>query len=261
MSGGTNQISQRVDVLGVGISITSIDDAVQTITSWIDQGERQYVCCTALDGVIRSQDDEAVRAAHNRSGLTVPDGMPMVWAGRVAGAKRMGRVYGPDLMERLCERAGKRGWPCFLYGGQPGVSEELRVRLAARYPGLEIVGAYSPPFRPLSDDESRKVDGMINASGAKIVWVGISTPKQELWMAEHLDRLDPPMVLVGVGAAFDVHAGRMRRPPRWMGPLGLYWLFRLLQEPRRLWRRYLVGNLRFLAAIIRRRPFLRGETK
>jgi N-acetylglucosaminyldiphosphoundecaprenol N-acetyl-beta-D-mannosaminyltransferase len=236
-----------------------MDGAVETITSWIENGERQYVCCTPVDGVIKSQDDEAVRGAHNHAGLAVPDGMPMVWAGRLAGAREISRVYGPDLMERVCERASERGWRCFLYGGEPGVPEVLRARLLGQFPGLKIVGGYSPPFRPLSAPESEEITQMINASGAELVWVGISTPKQELWMAEHLNRLDPPVVLIGVGAAFDIYSGRKRRPPSWLGPLGLFWLFRLLQEPRRLWRRYLVGNLRFMALIIRRRPFLRND--
>jgi N-acetylglucosaminyldiphosphoundecaprenol N-acetyl-beta-D-mannosaminyltransferase len=250
---------QRVDVLGVGISITSMDEAVETIASWIESGDREYVCCTPVYGVMESQGDERLRRAHDESGLTVPDGMPMVWAGRLAGAREISRVYGPELMERVCALAAERGWRCFLYGGEPGVPEQLRDRLVERFPGLRVVGTHSPPFRPLTAAESDQVTEMINSSGAELVWVGISTPKQELWMAEHIGRLDPPVVLIGVGAAFDVHSGRVRRPPRWMGPLGLYWLFRLLQEPRRLWRRYLVGNARFLAAIIRRRPHVRDE--
>jgi N-acetylglucosaminyldiphosphoundecaprenol N-acetyl-beta-D-mannosaminyltransferase len=251
---------QRVDVLGVGISVTSMEDAVKTIGSWIENGERKYVCCTPVYGVMQSQDDEAVRRAHEDSGLTVPDGMPMVWAGRFAGAREISRVYGPDLMERVCAVASKRGWGCFLYGGAPGVPEELGDRLTERFPGLRIVGTYSPPFRPLTATESDEVMGMINASGAELVWVGMSTPKQDLWMAENVNRLESPAVLIGVGAGFDIHSGHARRPPKWMGPLGLFWLFRLLQEPRRLWRRYLLGNLRFLGAIIRRRPYLRDDT-
>jgi N-acetylglucosaminyldiphosphoundecaprenol N-acetyl-beta-D-mannosaminyltransferase len=245
-------------VLGVGISVTSMDEAVETISSWIENGERKYVCCTPVHGVMESQDDEVLRRAHNQSGLTVPDGMPMVWAGRFAGAREISRVYGPDLMERVCRLASERGWRCFLYGGAPGVPEEVSDRLVERIPGLRIVGTYTPPFRPLTATESDQVTELINSSGAELVWVGISTPKQELWMAEYVNRLDPPLVLIGVGAAFDIHAGRMRKPPRWLGPVGLFWLFRLLQEPRRLWRRYLLGNLRFLGAIIRRRPFLRS---
>jgi N-acetylglucosaminyldiphosphoundecaprenol N-acetyl-beta-D-mannosaminyltransferase len=251
----------RVDVLGVGISATTMDEAVETICSWIENGERQYVCCTPVSGVMASQKDGLVRRAHNESGLTVPDGMPMVWAGRFAGSRNISRVYGPDLMERVCELASKRGWRSFLYGGAPGIPEKLGDRLRERFPALRIVGAYSPPFRPLTATESDEITQMINSSGAELVWVGISTPKQELWMAEHVNRLEPPVVLIGVGAAFDIHSGRTRKPPRWMGPVGLFWLFRLLQEPRRLWRRYLVGNLRFLAAIIRRRPFLRDDAR
>lgn len=250
---------QRVDVLGVGISVTSMDDAVETISSWIENGERKYVCCTPVHGVMESQDDEVLCRAHNQSGLTVPDGMPMVWAGRFAGARNISRVYGPDLMERVCELASQRGWRCFLYGGAPGVPEEISDRLLERFPGLRIVGTYTPPFRPLTATESDEVTELINSTGAELVWVGISTPKQELWMAEHVNRLDPPVVLIGVGAAFDIHSGRIRKPPKWLGPVGLFWLFRLLQEPRRLWRRYLLGNLRFLGAIIRRRPFLRDD--
>ncbi|MGA9633818.1 MAG: WecB/TagA/CpsF family glycosyltransferase [Solirubrobacterales bacterium] len=236
-----------------------MEDAVETIADWIETGERKYICCTSVDGVMRSQDDDEARRAHNESGMTVPDGMPMVWAGRFAGAREISRVYGPDLMERVCSLASKRGWRCFFYGGAPGVPDELADRLVERFPGLRIAGTYSPPFRPLTAAESDEVIKMINSSGAELVWVGISTPKQELWMSEHVNRLDPPVVMIGVGAAFDIYSGRKRRPPRWLGPLGLFWLFRLLQEPRRLWRRYLVGNLRFLGAIIRRRPFLRDE--
>jgi N-acetylglucosaminyldiphosphoundecaprenol N-acetyl-beta-D-mannosaminyltransferase len=246
-------------VLGVGINVTSMEEAVETIEAWVANGERKYVCCTPVHGVVESQEDDVLRRAHNDSGLTVPDGMPMVWAGRFAGASEISRVYGPDLMERVCELAGRRGWQVFLYGGEPGVAERLGDRLAKRFMGLRIAGTYSPPFRPLTPSESDQVAARINDSGAEIVCVGISTPKQELWMSEHINRLDPPIVLIGVGAAFDIHAGRVRKPPSWMGPLGLYWLYRLLQEPGRLWRRYLVGNLRFLAAIIRRRPFLRDS--
>jgi N-acetylglucosaminyldiphosphoundecaprenol N-acetyl-beta-D-mannosaminyltransferase len=249
-----------VDVLGIGVTATSMDEAVDTIERWIENGDRQYVCCTPVAGVMASQNDDAVRRAHNESGLTVPDGMPMVWAGRFAGARQISRVYGPDLMERVCELASVRGWRCFLYGGAPGVPKEVAGRLRHRFPGLNVVGTYSPPFRPLTAIESDEVTRMINSSGAELVWVGISTPKQELWMAERVKQLEPPVVLIGVGAAFDIHSGRKRRPPRWMGPLGLFWMFRLLQEPRRLWRRYLLGNLRFMAAIIRRRPFLRDDT-
>jgi N-acetylglucosaminyldiphosphoundecaprenol N-acetyl-beta-D-mannosaminyltransferase len=259
LSGLKNGVTtpQRVDVLGVGISATAMDEAVATIASWIDNGDREYVCVTPVHGVMESQANESLRRVHNESGLTVPDGMPMVWAGKFAGARNMSRVYGPDLMERVCELASKRGWRCFLYGGAPGVPELLKGKLVDRFPGLRVVGTYSPPFRPLTPIEDEEITKVINASGAELVWVGISTPKQELWMARHVKRLEPPAVLVGVGAAFDIHSGLRRKPPKWLGPVGLFWLFRLLQEPKRLWRRYLLDNPRFLAAIVRRPPLLR----
>jgi N-acetylglucosaminyldiphosphoundecaprenol N-acetyl-beta-D-mannosaminyltransferase len=250
----------RVDVLGVGISATSMDEAVATIASWLDGRSREYVCCTSVNGVLQCQRSDELRAIHNHSGLTVPDGMPMVWAGKFAGAREISRVYGPDLMERLCELASQEGWGCFLYGGKPGVAKQVGRRLRRRFPGLKVVGTYSPPFRPLTAAESNEVTQMINSSRAELVWVGISTPKQEVWMAEHINRLEAPVVLIGVGAAFDIYSGRTHRPPKWLGPLGLFWLYRLIQEPRRLWRRYLVGNARFLAAIAKQRPYIREDS-
>ena len=251
------QTQERVDVLGVGISNTSPAKALRTIGSWIEDGRRSYVCLTPVSGVMAAQRDPKVMRSLNGAGLTVPDGMPMVWAGRYAGAEGIERVYGPDLMASVCSEAAKRGWKSFIYGGDQGVAERLIDRLRARFPGLEIAGFHSPPFRPLSPQEETSVVEQINASGAELVWVGLSTPKQDLWMAEMIERLRAPVVLLGVGAAFDVHAGLKRQPPAWLGPLGLFWLYRLLQEPRRLWRRYLVDNPQFLLAIVRRRPFLR----
>jgi N-acetylglucosaminyldiphosphoundecaprenol N-acetyl-beta-D-mannosaminyltransferase len=182
----------------------------------------------------------------------------MVWSGRYAGAKGIQRVYGPDLMAAVCAEAARRGWACFLYGGDEGVAERLRSRLEARFQGLEIVGTHTPPFRPLSATEKRRVAAEIATSGARLVWVGLSTPKQDLWMAEMSELIDAPVVMVGVGAGFDVHAGLRKQPPAWMGPFGLFWLYRLAQDPRRLWRRYAIDIPQFLARIVRRRPFLRG---
>lgn len=249
----------RVDVLGVGISITSMPRAMASIADWIATKQRQYVCVTPVHGVMESQRDPDLMRIHNESGLTVPDGMPMVWAGKLAGATEIGRVYGPELMEAVCDLAAHRGWRTFLYGGAPGVPERLADRLRRRFPGLQVVGTYSPPYRPLTSEEDAEIVDRINSSGAELVWVGVSTPKQERWMAEHVNRLASPAVLIGVGAAFDVHAGLKRRPPGWLGPLGLFWLYRLLQEPRRLWRRYLVDNPRFVASIVRRPPALRDR--
>jgi N-acetylglucosaminyldiphosphoundecaprenol N-acetyl-beta-D-mannosaminyltransferase len=243
----------RVDVLGVGISAIDPTDALGEVTRWIDDGLQHYVCVTGVHGVMESQGDPELLRIHNESGLTTPDGMPMVWAARMAGAKNTQRVYGPDLMLAVCERAAERGWGCFLYGATEEVLEQLRSNLSDRYPGLPIVGTHSPPFRALTPEEDEAVVRQINESGAQIVWVGLSTPKQERWMASHIGRLNAS-ALFGVGAAFDMHAGNLRQAPRWMQRSGLEWLFRLASEPRRLWRRYAVNNPRFVLAISRRRP-------
>jgi N-acetylglucosaminyldiphosphoundecaprenol N-acetyl-beta-D-mannosaminyltransferase len=245
----------RVDVLGVGVSAINPGTAVAEVTRWVEESEQHYVCVTGVHGVMESQRDPELRAIHNHSGLTTPDGMPMVWAGRLAGARDVRRVYGPDLMLSVCERAAERGWRCFLYGGKEGVPEVLAERLTTLFPGLQIVGAYSPPFRPLSVSEDDQLIAQINAAKPDLVWVGLSTPKQERWMAEHLGRIQAP-VMFGVGAAFDIHAGTLRQAPRWIQGLGMEWCFRLVMEPRRLWRRYLVNNPRFVVGVARRPPRL-----
>ena len=167
----------------------------------------------------------------------------------------MNRVYGPDLMLAACERAAARGYSSFFYGGRPGVAERLAARLAGAFPGLKIAGTYAPPFRELSAQEDENVVQLISAAQPDLVWVGLGTPKQELWMAAHAHRIDAG-VLIGVGAAFDIHAGLTRQAPRWLQRSGLEWAFRLAQEPRRLWRRYLYNNPRFLAGVARRPPCL-----
>ncbi len=249
----------RVDVLGVGISAIDMPDAIAEIARWIDTREAHYVCVTGVHGVMESQRDEALRAIHNESGLTTPDGMPMVWAAHAAGATWVRRVYGPDLMLALLGAGVERGWRHFLYGGGAGTPERLAERLRERIPGVRIAGTYSPPFRPLTEDEDRAVVEMIDASDADVVWVGLSTPKQERWMAAHVGRVGAP-ALLGVGAAFDIHAGRVPQAPPWVRNHGLEWLYRLVQEPGRLWRRYLTNNPRFVWAIARRRPRLRATT-
>ncbi|MGW1030143.1 WecB/TagA/CpsF family glycosyltransferase [Streptomyces sp. NPDC002577] len=248
----------RVDVLGVGISAVDPHMTLEKISHWIETGERNYVCVTGVHGVMEAQRDPRLRHALNASGLTVPDGMPMVWAGHRAGAHWMRRVYGPDLMLAVLERAAEKRWSSFLYGAGEGVPELLGERLVGRIPGLKIAGAYSPPYRPLTADESAAVVATINASGADLVWVGIGAPKQELWMAEYRDRLDAP-VLLGVGAAFDFHAGLKPQAPGWLQQRGLEWAYRLAKEPRRLWRRYLRNNPPYLARIALRPPRLMPE--
>jgi N-acetylglucosaminyldiphosphoundecaprenol N-acetyl-beta-D-mannosaminyltransferase len=245
----------RVDVLGVEISAVNMEMTLDTVIGWVMSNDRQYVCVTGVHGVMESQRDRELAAIHNRAGLTTPDGMPMVWAGRAAGAHWIERVYGPDMMLAVLAEAQARSWSSFLYGGAPGVPELLAERLEQRLPGLQVAGTHSPPFRPLTRDEVHETAALINASGASLVWVGLSTPKQERWMAELRPLLEAP-VLFGVGAAFDFHAGRVKQAPRWMQTSGLEWLYRLGREPRRLWKRYLSNNPRFVIAIARRRPRL-----
>ncbi|HET7553655.1 MAG TPA: WecB/TagA/CpsF family glycosyltransferase [Gemmatimonadaceae bacterium] len=239
----------RVNVLGVGVSAINMAQALETIEGWISRGDRRYVCVSGVHGIMESQADPALRDIHNSAGLVTPDGMPLVWLSRMHGYEHVERVYGPDLMLALCERSESRGYRHFLYGGAGDVPALLTTRLQQRFPLLNVVGSYSPPFRPLTEEEDAEVVRMINESGADIVWVGLSTPKQERWMREHVGRLDAA-ALIGVGAAFDFHAGVKKQAPRWMQRNGLEWLFRLGSEPRRLWKRYLINNPRFVYGVL-----------
>jgi N-acetylglucosaminyldiphosphoundecaprenol N-acetyl-beta-D-mannosaminyltransferase len=233
----------RVDVLGVGISCVDLDTTVDLFGRWIAERQHHYVCVTGMHGVMESQSDPALREIHNASGLTTPDGMPMVWAGRRAGA-RISRVYGPDLINAVLSRSGESGWRSYFLGGSEEVLAELIDTVRDRFPGLEVAGSFSPPFRPLTDDEDEALVERLNAARPDIVWVGLGTPKQERFMATYRERLDAP-VLAGVGAAFDLLAGSLPQAPVWMQRHGLEWVFRLAMEPRRLWRRYLLNIPRF----------------
>jgi N-acetylglucosaminyldiphosphoundecaprenol N-acetyl-beta-D-mannosaminyltransferase len=239
----------RVNVLGVGLSVLNLESAVVALREALAAGRRGYVTVTGVHGVIESQDDEALRQIHNRSLLTTPDGMPMVWMGRQAGHRTMGRVYGPELMEAVFAWTQKSGHTHFFYGGNTGVAEELKARLEQRFPGIKIAGTYTPPFRPLNEKELAGLAAQIRRLRPDFFWVGLSTPKQERFMAEHLDKLDVKLML-GVGAAFDFHAGRVRQAPRWIQRSGFEWLYRLGCEPRRLWRRYLRNNPRFVWGVL-----------
>ena len=239
----------RANILGVGVSALNMAMALEIIEGWIERREPHYVCVTGVHGVMESQRDEELRRIHNRAGLVTPDGMPLVWLSRLQSFHHVERVYGPDLMLALCERSVAKGYRHFFYGGAEGVPEQLASVLQKRFPGLQVAGTFSPPFRPLTADEDDRIVQMINAAAPDIVWVGLSTPKQERWMAGHRERLTAP-VLIGVGAAFDFLTGRKPQAPRWMQRAGLEWLFRLLTEPRRLWRRYLYHNPRFVLLVL-----------
>ncbi|MCA9942326.1 MAG: WecB/TagA/CpsF family glycosyltransferase [Anaerolineales bacterium] len=237
---------ERVNVLGVGISSLNLDKTIQIITRWIqEKNQSHYVCVTGVHGVMESQQDEYLRQIHNRAGLVTPDGMPMVWLGRLNGYRDMSRVYGPDLMLALCKASLNGGFSHYFYGGAEGVPELLAKQLTEKFPGLRVAGTYSPPFRSLTTAEDEKIVQQINKANPDIVWVGLSTPKQEKWMAAHIEKLQAP-VLIGVGAAFDFHAGLKKQAPMWMQRNGLEWLYRLLSEPKRLGKRYLVNNPKFV---------------
>jgi N-acetylglucosaminyldiphosphoundecaprenol N-acetyl-beta-D-mannosaminyltransferase len=248
----------RVDVLGVGISAISLDGAVSEIMRWIHDGERKYVCVTNVHTVMECQRDDELRRIHNESGLTTPDGMPIVWCAKRAGAEDVTRVYGPDLMLALSKALAAEGRSVFLYGTTPQTLDLLSARLVGDFPGLRVVGSYAPPFRPLTHDEDTEAVRLINDSGAEVVWVGLGAVKQEYWMAGHVGVLDAN-ALIGVGAAFDFHAGVVKQAPRWMQRHGLEWIYRLFREPRRLWRRYLRTNFAFLVKIWRRQPRLQSS--
>ncbi len=190
-----------------------------------------------------------MRRAVNGAGLATPDGMPLVWLGKWKSQAQVSRVYGPDLMLALCQLSIEGGYSHYFYGGGAGVPELLAEKLQARFPKLKIAGGHSPPFRPLSAAEDAQIVKQINQAGPDIVWVGLGTPKQDLWMAAHRAQLTAP-VLIGVGAAFDFHTGKIPQAPRWMQQAGLEWLFRLWQEPRRLWYRYLVYNPLFILLVL-----------
>jgi N-acetylglucosaminyldiphosphoundecaprenol N-acetyl-beta-D-mannosaminyltransferase len=235
----------RANVLGVGIHAVDMHSAVEVFKSAVQDHRKGYVCVTGVHGIMEAQTNPAFRSILNHSLLTAPDGMPTVWVGRWQGHSRMRRVFGPDLMLEVCEMSVREGYTHFLYGGADGVAEQLSAALSRRFPGLRIVGTYNPPFRPLNQIEQEELSARVASVKPDIFWVGLSTPKQERFMAEYLPRLDT-LVMVGVGAAFDLHTGRIQDAPAWVKESGLQWLHRLGQEPRRLWKRYLYNNPRFV---------------
>lgn len=240
------QSPAAVDVLGIPLSLIDYDATLDWMEAMVSAEERGYICVCNVHAVMAAGEDPELRSALLRSSINVPDGQPLVWALRALGHHLDARVYGPELMSRACARAAGSGQRLYLYGGRnQGALVQLALNLRQRHPGIKIVGGYSPPHRPLTDEERVAVVREINASKADVVWVGIGVPKQEKWMAEMRPTLRAP-VLIGVGAAFDFHAGLVPQAPSWMQELGLEWTYRLAQEPRRLWRRYTRYNPRFV---------------
>jgi N-acetylglucosaminyldiphosphoundecaprenol N-acetyl-beta-D-mannosaminyltransferase len=231
-------------VLGVKVNAIQIPDVVAEMEDWIREREGcHFIAVTGMHGVTEAQHDVRFKRILNSADLVVPDGMPLVWLGRRHGYSLKRRVYGPELMETFCDKTRSR-YRHFLYGGAPGVSSLLANRLNSKF-GTNVTGQYAPPFRELTEDEDEEILDLIHTAAPDVLWVGLSTPKQERWMHRNRPRLKVPVV-VGVGAAFDFHAGRTKQAPHWMREHGLEWLYRLSTEPRRLWRRYLIYGSQFV---------------
>ncbi len=240
-------LPDRYRILDVGISALTPGRAVEIVLDWVAARERRYLSVCPADTILQCHDHPDLAAIVNGAGLAVPDGMPVVWIGKLQGFS-VSRVYGPDLMLALCDKGRAGGVRHYFYGGTDDLLKTLEAALTARFPGLLVAGSWAPPFRPLTPEEERETAERINAARPDIVWIGIGTPKQDYWAARFRERLEAP-VLIPVGAAFNFHAGTVRQAPRWMGRIGLEWLFRLLMEPGRLWKRYLIGNTRFVLLV------------
>src|SRR6266404_846188 len=238
-------ILPRVNILGVGVHAVDMLRAVHLVDSAVSQGRKGYVCVTGVHGIMEAQKDTDFEAILNHSLLTTPDGMPTVWVGRLKGFSQMRQVTGPNFMLRVCELSVEKGYTHFFYGGVEGVADQLKGELTRRLPGLNVVGTYTPPFRPLNRSESAELQLQISNLRPDFFWVGLSTPKQERFMEEYLPKLETKL-MVGVGAAFDIHTGRVKESPNWVKNTDLQWLHRLLQEPGRLWKRYLLNNPAFV---------------
>jgi N-acetylglucosaminyldiphosphoundecaprenol N-acetyl-beta-D-mannosaminyltransferase len=238
--------SERVNILGVGAMPLDLDKAVAMLEQWRIERRREYVCLISVHGLVVAQRDPTIRSALNRCGLAAEDGMPLVWWSRLTGFSQARRVCGSDLLDEVCAYGVPRKYRHYFYGASPRVLELLVDRLRRRHDGLIVAGYRSPPFRPLTPAEQADDIAAINETRPDFVWVGLGMPKQERWMVEHLGKIDAT-ALLGVGAAFDFHAGTKPRAPIWMQRSGLEWLFRLMTEPRRLAHRYVIDNALFVA--------------
>ena len=237
---------EKVNVLGVGISVLDQDRAREFLFDAVRNGRRGYVTITNVYSVSEAQRDPELRRIFNKALLSTPDGMPMVWMGRLQGQPSIRRVYGPDLVLNLCEHSLATGFSHFFCGGKPGVAEDLAEALQKRFPGLRVAGTFCPPFGPLNSEQQAALASKVREAQPDFFWVGMSTVKQERFMAEYMSILPEAKIFIGVGAAFDFLTGRVKQAPRWMMRVGLEWLFRLFQEPQRLWRRYLIYNPLFI---------------
>lgn len=238
------QKQDRVRVVSLHPNVVTHESAINRVAELAAEGRGSYVCFSTVHMVMESHDHPEYGSKVNAADMIVPDGMPLVWMQKLQGRREAQRVRANDLMIMLCRYAEKHGLSVGFYGGKQEVIDAIKTRAASDFPGLEIAYAYSPPFRPLTDEEDAEIVAEINSAAPDILFMGLGCPKQENWMAAHKGRLK--CVMLGVGASFDFYAGNVKESPEWMGRLGLEWLFRLTQEPRRLWRRYLILNPRFM---------------
>lgn len=240
----TQQKQDRVRVVSLEPNVVTHESAIDRVAELAALGRGSYVCFSTVHMVMESHDHSEYGSKVNAADLIVPDGMPLVWMQKLQGRKDAQRVRANDLMIMLCGYAEKQGLSVGFYGGKQEVIDAIKARAASDFPGLKVAYAYSPPFRPLTEEEDAAIVAEINESAPDILFMGLGCPKQENWMADHKDRVK--CVMLGVGASFDFYAGNVKESPEWMGRLGLEWLYRLTQEPRRLWRRYLILNPRFM---------------
>jgi N-acetylglucosaminyldiphosphoundecaprenol N-acetyl-beta-D-mannosaminyltransferase len=244
-------LKSRANLLGVGVhALKGCPHANELLHAGLRSGKKGYVCVTGVHGVMEAQRDPEFKKILNRALLVVPDGMPTVWVGKLQGHSEMCRVFGPDLMLEVCRSSVSTGATHFLFGGKPGIAEQLRDNLGRWFPGIRVLGTFTPPFRPLHPEEWRQLERTVGRAGLDILWVGLSTPKQEHFMAEYINRLNCKL-MIGVGAAFDMHTGQIKDAPKWMKNSGLQWANRMWQEPSRLCKRYLLNNSSFLYHLTR----------
>ena len=255
----TSPFRMREAILGVPVDVLRSREAVERIFKWALRRESRAVCVCNVHSLVTARRNVAHADAIRSADLVTADGAPIAWMVKKKGHTGQDRISGPDLMWDCCQKASELGTEMFLYGSTPATLRRLQQNLADRFPGIKVVGAYSPPFRELSAEEDTAIVDMINRSGARIVWVGLGCPKQEAWAHAHQGRVNS--VMVGVGAAFDFHAGVVKRAPIWLRQLGLEWLHRICQDPRRLATRYLVTNSIFIVAVLRETLLSRGQDR
>lgn len=241
-------ITERI--LGIKVNPLTIGKAVLQIKAWIAKGSTYFVSISSVNNIVSALKNHDLMKVQNCADMTTTDGMPLVWVLKLLGYKNIERVSGAEFMPAVLEMAEREGFSNYFYGCTDDVLEALKAKLRKKFPKLQIAGSYSPPFRKLTEEENRQIVDRINEKKPHLVWVGLSTPKQELWMFENRDRLKN-CVMLGVGAAFNFITGKAKRAPKWMQDTGLEWLFRLIREPKRLWKRYLIGNTVFIYFILK----------